>query len=326
MKVLQSGGKYIRVVAFLFLCYLVTAFLNQGLIPENYAEEDVGRITASSYDDIFLGASHGANDINPDIVDSVTGRKSTNVCLPREFPVDSYHLLELAISSGHKPRRVIYELDPSYWMLQEPEDGNSYYIYRSFPDGLTKLHYFKNKIMKLDWRFTLAPWCSYTYRFRDFGQNFSAKMTMSRKEYRIKFLNSKDTTLTDSGMMEKHIIPGTRKDGVDKVVPFLAQNLKQASYSWFLKTAFLCRDEGIEFIVIRTPVPENTRKALAESYRASTEFYGKLCADNGIPYHDFSADGDERLKKPDEYADADGHMDYGLACYFSRQLGQYLKK
>lgn len=189
----------IRALCFLVLVFGISKLLDFGLIPYNAADMAVDRITARTYDDLFIGTSHGANNIDPVMIDRETGRQSTNVCLPREFPVDSYYLVRLACASGHKPKRVIYELDPSYWVQQEPEDGNSYYIYRAFPAGMTKLRYFRNKIMHLNWRFALAPWWNYRDRFPKFWKAAKAKTRLDPEDYVELYVNDAQDEVDENG-------------------------------------------------------------------------------------------------------------------------------
>jgi hypothetical protein len=317
---------YLRAVLFLLLWFAISRFLDFGLIPWNYAESDIKRITTATYDDLFIGTSHGANNISPAAVDQETGRKSTNICLPREFPVDSYYLIKLACETGHKPDRVIYELDPTYWTLLEPQDANSYYIYRSFPLCLSKLLYFKGKTMHLDWRFTLSPWRDYTDRFKDFFQLIRQKTTMDHETFQRVHLDDKNDRLTEDGQIAKTITEGMKRGGYEEVIPFSPDRVQAGSLKWFLNIVSFCKKEGIEFTVIRTPVPKETREHFAENYAAADEYFTQLFGSYGISLIDFSKVPDPELEKSEHYVDADGHMDETLAAYFSTVLGKYLKK
>ena len=74
--------KVIKTLGFIVVCCVLTGLLNFGLLQYNIARVNVHRIMTQKYDDIFVGTSHGLSAINPEIVDQVTGRKSTNICMP----------------------------------------------------------------------------------------------------------------------------------------------------------------------------------------------------------------------------------------------------
>jgi len=324
---MRDFKKILRVFLFLLLVFAITETLDYGLIPYNFADADIRRITTKTYDDIFVGTSHGANAINPQIIDDLTGRESTNACLPREFPVDSFYLIRLAVSSGHKPKRIIYELDPSYWVQQEPVDANSFYIFRGFPEGSIKLQYYLDKIMPKDWRVTFAQWWNYRDRFPDFFKLWHEKDTMGLNRFLHTYINNKTDSINNTGMIEKNPAPGKKKPGIEEIVPFAPERLTKESRKYFLSLLSYCRKEGIEFCVITTPVPEKTREGIfAPNYEAANGYYTDLCRGNGISYHDFSMETDPELRNSDHYVDADGHMDEHLADHFSRVLGNYLKE
>ena len=142
-----------KVLVFIALCFVLTGLLNFGLLQYNIARVNVHRITTQKYDDIFVGTSHGLSAINPEIVDQVTGRKSTNICMPDEHIIDSYFLVREACRK-QKPKRVIYELDPSYWSTRQNDGANSVYIYKEFPLSKVKMEYFDEKIKNMDARVT----------------------------------------------------------------------------------------------------------------------------------------------------------------------------
>ena len=137
--------KVIKTLGFIVVCCVLTGLLNFGLLQYNIARVNVHRIMTQKYNDIFVGTSHGLSAINPEIVDQVTGRKSTNICMPDEHIIDSYFLVKEACRF-HKPKRIIYELDPSYWSTKQNDGVNSVYIYKEFPFSKVKMEYFNQKI------------------------------------------------------------------------------------------------------------------------------------------------------------------------------------
>lgn len=107
-----------RAAVFILGCIGMTVLLNFVLLQYNIARVNVHRIGTQEYDDIFVGTSHGLSAINPEVVDKVTGRKSTNICMPDEHIIDTYFLVKEACRK-QKPKRIIYELDPAYWCTKQ---------------------------------------------------------------------------------------------------------------------------------------------------------------------------------------------------------------
>ncbi len=71
-----------------------------------------------------------------------------------------YHMLRLACET-QSPSRVVYELDPSYWMNEQRSGSTQIFFYQEFPASRSKFFYFLDKIINLDFRSALAPWSYY---------------------------------------------------------------------------------------------------------------------------------------------------------------------
>lgn len=74
-----------------------------------------------------MGTSHGKMNIDPKTISSVTGRTGHNLCVGGEYGIDAYYLAKLLLEK-QKPERIIYEVDPGYFMTQK-EEGNNYLLF-----------------------------------------------------------------------------------------------------------------------------------------------------------------------------------------------------
>ena len=74
--------------------------LDFALYPCTYMRNDVHSVTTEHHDVLFLGTSNGKMNIDPDTVLDGTGLSGHNLCNGNQFPVDSYHLLQLAIDAN----------------------------------------------------------------------------------------------------------------------------------------------------------------------------------------------------------------------------------
>ena len=62
----------------------------------------------------------------------------------------------------NKPKKIIYELDPGYWVSTATLGPEFRTIYDELPLSSVKVEYYVDKIWKTDFRTTLFPW--YLYR------------------------------------------------------------------------------------------------------------------------------------------------------------------
>lgn len=91
----------------------INTILNLAFQPYNNFRNDMHNLDNHKFDTVFVGTSHGKAGINPDIIDGITGYKSINMCLGGQSIDDSYYIVKEACRVN-KPKRIIYELDPSY--------------------------------------------------------------------------------------------------------------------------------------------------------------------------------------------------------------------
>ena len=95
-------------------------------------------------------------DIDPEVMQEVTGRSGHNLCVGGEYGIDAYYLTKL-IKEKQNPKRIIYEVDPGYF-VSEKEEGNNYLLfYHEFPFSKAKVEYFWNSIAKCNFRTVLFP-------------------------------------------------------------------------------------------------------------------------------------------------------------------------
>ena len=314
----------LRLFLFLLSAAALTAGLNFCFLPNSIARADLHRISTASYDDLFIGTSHGYCAINPLAVDAVTGRKSTNVCMPSEYPIDSYYILKLAVESGHKPGRVIYEWDPGYWMTENMQGNNPDSFFLRFPYGRTRAEYFLAKIAARNWQYYLEPWSEYRNLFRNIPALVRTKLSADYRAYGTADLNSEILTYKPEGFA--FFAEGTDMDSLSRVIPFDRNAVGKNQLAYFEKMAAYARKNGIEFTVITLPVPSETYAAMEGAWRDADSYMQELAAANGIRYLNFNGLTEEELdRRVLNYRDYDGHMSGKLAEEFSRILGERLK-
>lgn len=60
-------------------------------------------------------------------MEEVNGRSGHNLCVGGEYGIDAYYLTKL-ICEKQQPKRIIYEVDPGYFVT-EKEEGNNYLLF-----------------------------------------------------------------------------------------------------------------------------------------------------------------------------------------------------
>lgn len=323
MRISKGWKRTAALLAFV----LGVVFIDQGLefllIPYTYARVDIHRLETRQYDDLFVGTSHGKCGINPLKVDEVTGRKSTNLCLGGQYTVDSYFIVKEACRVN-PPKRVIYELDPSYWMTEISQDSSFGQTFRELPFSLVKAEYYFSKFMDKDFRNSLFPW----YLFREAGlvqirKNVRNKLSEAYREYSLAPFGDTGETFEEEGFVKRI----RRKEDIkteENLSLWNQEKINQKSVLYFEKMAELCEKNGIELVVITTPVAEEMLEKYGE-YQAADEFFTDYFQKRGIPYINFNTKENHPGLRLKHYVDCDGHMYGKPANKFSRLLGEVLK-
>jgi len=322
---MRNFKRVILILSFIVICLFCNSILNFILIPNNYVRMDINNIENNKYDDIFVGSSHGFSSINPIVVDSVTGRKSTNVCLGGEYLRDSYYMLKDACRNNNKPKRVIYELDPQYWINPDTENENYGLVYNSMSWSLVKLEYFNAKILGTDFRGVLFPWFYYRDQYSSVKNNFTIKNGHDYKTCEASILDSPSQDYKKEGFLYIKRNPGAEIIK-QKLILWDQSKILKNQEKYFDKIVEYCKEKNIELVVITTPVPKKTLKENSENYKAQNEYFTKLMDEKEIKYYDFNyIDMPGFDKSNGNYSDYEGHMNGDSAENFSKVLGEYLK-
>ena len=158
---MHSFKKVSKAVLVIAVCTAILILLDTALYPCTFMRNDVYTVATQEFDDIIVGTSHGKMDIDPETMEEVNGRSGHNLCVGGEYGIDAYYLTKL-ICEKQQPKRIIYEVDPGYFVT-EKEEGNNYLLfYHEFPLSKAKAEYFWNSILKCNFRTVLFPWYEYS--------------------------------------------------------------------------------------------------------------------------------------------------------------------
>lgn len=321
---MHNFRKIRKIIIFTVLCIFVSSVFSFLLIPYSYTRVDIHNIEVNKYDDLYIGTSHGKCGINPLVVDQVTGGRSTNLCLGGEYLQDSYYLVKEA-ARNHKPKRIIYELDPGYWVVEPNQAVNYDVIYREIPFSMVKLEYYISKMLSADFRNTLFPWYTYRENYTSIPGIVKTKLSKEYREYGIEPFRGDFQSYEKEGFIHINELEGAQKSR-DNLILWDRSKIYHGTLSYFCKLAKFCQDNRIELIVITTPIPEETLNEYSEHYADANEYFIKLMEQYNLEYYNFNYIKEEKIDRSMKaYSDYDGHM-YGWAAdKFSEILGRYLK-
>lgn len=324
----MRSSKWFRpavVILLVLLGVCVLYLLDFVLYPCTFIRNDIHAVTTETFDDIYMGTSHGKINIAPEVIESVTGRCGHNLCVGGEYPQDCIYMLKLMIETGHKPERIVYEISPGY-LVREKEEGNNYLLfYHEFPLSAAKLSYFIHSVAKCNFRTLFFPWYEYplSYELSSAGETVRAKW---EKDYSAARFKTDSQEYHESGFIARYAVDtstlttdGLTPTPVSDIVPENMEDLK--------KLIDLCREEEIEFCAVTTPLPLANLQAFAQDYQEFFEYLGSYFGEMQVPWINFNDSEHFNLFTHDiaAFTDMDGHMNEEAARAFSGVLASQLQ-
>ena len=316
---MHNFKKTIRVAA------VIAAALCLLLYPCTFIRNDIHAVTTQTYDDIYLGTSHGKMNIDPSSMQEVSGRTGHNLCVGGEYSVDTFFMAKLILEKGHQPKRIVYEVSPGYF-VQEKEEGNNYLLfYHEFPLSLAKLDYFRTSIAKCNLRTLFFPWYEYPLSY----ELQHLKETVARKwnhDYSGDGMQTETQAYHEDGFIERYPVdPATFSfDGMYAMYPedIIARNM-----DYLKKLIDLCKEKNIEFVAVTTPLPAVTLREFSEGYEAMGAYYESFFEEQQVRYLNFNNMDYYPLTdhSVENFTDLDGHMNGDAARTFSKVLAELLE-
>lgn len=307
--------------------FLLTAAVLMGLdfilYPCTFMRNDIHSVTTEAHSDIFLGTSHGKLNIDPDTIEKITGKSGHNLCVGGEYGIDAYYLTKLLLET-QKPERIIYEIDPGYFVT-EKEPGNNYLLfYHEFPFSKAKAEYFLASMMDCDLRSVLFPWYEYSvsYEFGVMPQTVSDKIS---NNYDVSRFQSDSQEYHESGFVERYPVDTSALRMTEPKL-FTEDTVKEQNMEYLDKLIGLCKEEEIEFVAVTTPIPVAALAEYSDNYNAAWKYFGEFFAERDIRYMNFNTEYYDLFSHDiSDYTDYDGHMNGEAAVRFSEILGILLK-
>ena len=321
---MRSSKKTVMKAAAAFvLLAVILAGLDFLLYPCTFMRNDIHSVTTEAHDDIFMGTSHGKMNIDPDTVGEITGRSGHNLCVGGEYGIDVYYMAKL-LTETQKPKRIIYEIDPGYF-VSEKEEGNNYLLfYHEFPFSMAKIEYFFDAVLECDLRSAVFPWYEYSLSY----EIESLPDTVSKKlggDYGIEDFKSDTQEYHENGFVERYPVDTTTLPFTEPVL-FSEEKVSAQNMEYLERLIDLCKEENIEFVAVTTPIPAVTLNQYPEEYGDAWDYFETFFEEQGVEYMNFNTEYYDLF--PHEminYTYYDGHMNGDAALRFSEILGIMLK-
>ena len=318
--------KWIRLPVFCILAALILIAMDYALYPCTFMRNDIHAVTTQTFDDIYMGTSHGKINIDPESVGLQNSRTGHNLCVGGEYPQDCIYMLRLMIEKGHKPERIVYEISPGY-LVREKEEGNNYLLfYHEFPISLAKLSYFMYSVAKCNFRTLFFPWYEYPLSY-ELANIRDTVRTKWEQDYSADRFRTASQEYHDSGFIARYAVD-TSTFTTDDLTPAPASQIVPENMEQLKKLVEMCRKEGIRFCAVTTPIPLPNLQAFAQDYREVWEYLGAFFEGEQVPWINFNDTEHFNLFTHDisAFTDMDGHMNEAAARAFSGVLAGQLDR
>lgn len=322
---MHNFKKTFAAVGIIIVLLFILVAADTLLYPCTFMRNDIHAISYNTYDDVFVGTSHGKMNIDPDTMEDITGRTGHNLCVGGEYPVDVLYMIKLMIEKGHTPKRIIYEISPGYF-VREKEEGNNYLLFfHEFPLSVSKLSYFKDAVIKCDFRTLLFPWYEYdfSYEISHIKDNLNKKLS---GDYSAESFATATQKYHESGFIERYPVDTDSLED-DYAEEWFPEDIVEKNMDDLGKIIKLCKDNNIELIAVTTPLSDRALKESNNGNSALNEYYSDYFSKTDVTYINFNYGQYYDMTEHDLtcYTDLDGHMNGDAARRFSKILAEVLK-
>ena len=314
----------IRTILACVICAVILFVLDLMLYPCTFMRNDIHTVSTQAFDDVILGTSHGKMNIDPETMEQITGRTGHNVCVGGEYGIDAYYIARL-IEEKQSVDRIIYEVDPGYF-VSEKEEGNNYLLfYHEFPLSFAKAGYFRDSVAKCNLRTVFFPWYEYSlsYEVPRIPKTFRQKITGN---YGIENLKSATQEYHESGFIERYPVD-TASLKMKAIKLFDKEEVSGETMEYLEKLIRYCKKEGIEFVAVTTPLPGATLSKYQEQFWDAWDFFNAFFEEQDVDYINFNEDYYNSFSHDITcFTDFDGHMNGDAAREFSAVLANVLEQ
>lgn len=283
-----------------------------------YQDAEIRAELAGEIDTLFVGASHGLRAFDPACYDAVNGTNSYNLCNPMMTMQGRYFLLQQELQRN-PVRTVIMELSYNAMSRTDEIDGTKegdWYLMGRLENTQQRFQYLREA-------FTLdeipALYCdAMTRGLTCISMDLGIQKSMPHASERTRRGYLPASGADQSEPLETVVANYHRFT--------LSRAVEEENERYLQAIADLCRQQGIELILVVTPV---TTRAATEYYGVQyvSNYYADFASQNGLRFYDCNLLQDKVERFPDETAFMDDtHLSETGAAQFSRLLAELGQK
>lgn len=277
----------VKFVAFVLVTCLCVGMVNEWLKPKYYYNDvypatntfqDFYRLEKNTVDVLFFGSSHAVCSLNPQVIYDTYGITSYNLATEQQSLVVTYYWLREALKY-QSPKAVVIDT----YMLHKFSDN---YVYNDMncSEPAVRKAMDNMRLSPLKWE------AAQTIARIDPTQS-SLSYLLPNIRYHSRWTELGEDDFTKSSMVAHGALKGfTIMDGTDDnltYTPFRAEDAEavegdikmEPSATYLRKTIDLCKEKGIQVILINIPCAESIQR-----YRSTRDF----AAECGVPFYDFN--------------------------------------
>ncbi len=198
-------------------------------------------------------------------------------------------------------------------------------FFHEFPLSVSKLAYFKDAVIKCDFRTLLFPWYEYdlSYELSHAKDNLSKKLS---GDYSADSFATETQKYHESGFIERYPVDTDSLED-DYAEEWFPEDIVEKNMNDLGKIVKLCKDNNIELIAVTTPLSDSALKESNNGNSALNEYYSDYFGKADVEYINFNYGQYYDMTEHDLtcYTDLDGHMNGDAARRFSKILADVLK-
>ena len=313
------------ILRFFLLTALLTGLVflaDFALYPCTYMRNDVHSVTTTHHDVLFLGTSNGKMNLDPDTVLAGTDLSGHNLCNGNQFPVDSYHLLQLAIET-QKPSVVVFDVDPAVFVTDKARGNNYLLFYHEFPLSRAKISYFFDTVAECDIRSLLFPFYEYPLS-TELSRVRDTVYQKANHDYDVSYLKGTTGEYHENGWMERYPVAVSDFPAMSARA-FSTEDLRRDHVSYLEQMITLCKANNITFMAVSLPQAEETLASFPEAFESAWDYFDAFFSVYDVPYYNFNREYYDTVSHDLlRYVDYNGHMNGESAVSFSGILGSTL--
>lgn len=277
----------------------------------------------SNIDVVFMGSSHAYRSFDPAIFDEALHINSFNLGSSAQNPTTTYYLLKEVLRNGHNPKLLIIE---TYWMAlsgNKTDYSSGAYIFNNMKFSANKLSTF---LCAFEFPSSLKL-LSKTYKHR---QAVIPCMSLLARKTAGKILRRQLGTgsyedmdrYAGKGYVENPSV-ATKIELANNEFAGLSIDLNQYRLYFLEKTINLAKRQGIQVILVSTPVPPTAFKDVLGYQKAYSIIKG-IAVKNGVEYIDYNMLNSELGMFSDENFKDDDHLNRSGVKILNEHLIQRL--